>query len=64
MIYERYFVRICFVNPSNRVPITLIISAYFFGMALLSRDTHKPDIKCLLKLIYWKIVSFGFRPNC
>ena len=31
---------------------------------LLSRDTHKPDIKCLLKLIYWKIVSFGFRPNC
>ena len=52
MIYERHFVRICFVNPSNRVPIILIISAYFFGMALLSRDTHKPDIKCLLKLIY------------
>ena len=44
--------------------IALIISDYFFGMALLSRDTHKPDIKCLLKLIYWKIVSFGFRPNC
>lgn len=39
MIYERHFVRICFVNPSNRVPITLIISAYFFGMALLSRDS-------------------------
>ena len=39
MIYERYFARICFVNPSNRVLIALIISAYFFGMALLSRDS-------------------------
>jgi hypothetical protein len=28
------------------------------------RDGRKLEIKCLLKLIYWKIVSFGFRPNC
>lgn len=35
-----------------------------YNVPLFSRDTHKPDIKCLLKLIYWKIVSFGFRPNC
>ena len=39
MINERHFVRICFVNPSNHVPIALIISVYFFGMALLSRDS-------------------------
>ena len=40
MIYERHFVRICFVNPSNRIPITLNIIAYFFGMALLSRESY------------------------
>lgn len=64
MIYERRFVQINLANLSNRGSITLIISAYFFGIDLLLRDTLNPDIKCLLKLIYWKIVSFGFRPNC
>lgn len=28
------------------------------------RDGRKLEIKCPLKLTYWKIVSFGSRPNC
>ncbi len=51
MIYERHFVRSCFVNPSNRVPITLIISAYFFGIALLSRDNN-------INIIVWDFLTY------
>ena len=28
------------------------------------RDGRKLEIKCPLKLTYWKIVSLGFRPTC
>ena len=39
MIYERYFVRICFANASDFASITLIIRARSFEIYLLSRDS-------------------------
>lgn len=38
VIYERHFVRICFVNPSDFASISLIIRARSFEIYLLSRD--------------------------
>ena len=39
MIYERHFMRICFVNPSDFASIALIIRARSFEIYLLSRDS-------------------------